>query len=837
MSARHPSVPAADTPGPPLVRTPMGDPANGPARLEVSLRSSAIALVDWDLASGELVVTPGWAHQLGYLEHELPNDLDEWSALIHPEDRRRVIEMVGQFCQEPWNDGRIEFRMRHADGNYRWILIHGSALLDPEGRPTRIVAERVDITERKRAEALIAGQAQVLEEIARGAPLEATLESLVRLIETQEPGVRGSVLLLSPDGQHLLHGAAPSLPDAYNRAIDGIAIGEGIGSCGTAAFRRAPVIVADVETDPLWRNFRDLARAHGLRACWSTPILDRERNVLGTFALYHAVPTLPAEHHRALVECACRIASLAIVRQREENALRESERQLAAAQAQAHLGSWVLDVASRTGQWSAEMFRLFDLDPAHGVPTLDQFLELVHPDDRASLLAVHDRALATRETSGIEYRGNPARPPVRHFRAALAASGDPTEPVSQLSGTVLDITDIKRMELELREREAQILQAQKLESLGRLAAGVAHDFNNVLTVITAATELALAGVTPDERLRADMGAIADAAKRGADITRQLLMFARKQTAEPVAVDANQAIRSLSKMLGRLVGEDVRIVTELARDELLLEIDPIHFDQALVNLVTNARDAMGENGVITVETYARTVAADEPDRPAQVAPGDYVAVSVTDSGAGIAEDVRGRIFEPFFTTKPREHGTGLGLALVSGIVAKQGGFIDVRSETGAGARFTLHFPRWGGASPRAERHTRLAHQRGHETVLVAEDDPMLLTLVERTLRSFGYQVIAVDGATKAREQSRGATRPIDLLLTDTVMPVLDGKQLFRSLLGERPGLKVLYMSGYPLDELVRRKLLDEGDPFLQKPFTPSTLVERLRSILDAPGAVP
>ncbi|HRH79023.1 MAG TPA: GAF domain-containing protein, partial [Cellvibrionaceae bacterium] len=175
-------------------------------------------------------------------------------------------------------------------------------------------------------------------------------------MESQAHGVRASILVLAPDGRHLRHGAAPSLPEAYNRAVDGIAIGEGEGSCGTAAFRGAPVIVADIETDPLWRRHRELARAHGLRACWSTPILDGKRNVLGTFALYHGVPTLPDDHHRSLVESACHIAAIAIVRQREESALRESERQLAAAQAQAHLGSWQLDLERRRGTWSAEMF-------------------------------------------------------------------------------------------------------------------------------------------------------------------------------------------------------------------------------------------------------------------------------------------------------------------------------------------------------------------------------------------------------------------------------------------------------------------------------------------------
>ncbi len=817
-------------PIPRTTRLPVRETGTTAARLEIALRKSDIALLDWDLTTGELTVTPGWARQLGYPERDLPNEFEEWFSLIHPADRDAVRATVAEFCSRSWNDARMELRMRHRDGSYRCFLVQGSAITDEQGHTRRIVAERVDITERRRSEALIDGQARILERIVAGASLTTTLDRVARLIEDQDPAVLASVLLLEPDGVHLRHAAAPNLPASYTAAIDGIAVGEGVGSCGTAAFRGAPVLVADIASDPLWKDFRGLALAHGLAACWSTPILAADRKVLGTFALYFREPRLPDEHHRHGVEVATHVAALAILHDREAQALRASESRLAVAQTQAGLGSWELDVSSGTGTWSAEMYRLFDRDPGLGPPTLREFLEMVDPQDRAHVRLQSSDALQGGGLKRFEFRGVPLHGACRHFEAVLSAVSTESAQSPRLVGTVLDVTARRRAEIEARERDAQRLHAQKLESLGRLAAGVAHDFNNVLTVITAVTELALSGMTPPERLQADLSAIAEATQRGVEITRQLLAFAHKQDSSPIALDANQGIRSLLRMLRRLVGEDVSIDTCLCDGDATLVIDPAHLDQILVNLVTNARDAIEGPGSISIQTEIAALSADDVRKPESVCAGEYVLIRVSDSGAGIDDSVRSRIFEPFFTTKNRDAGTGLGLALVAQLVDQYRGFIDVRSVPGIETCFTLFFPHCaqppkGIAAPPPARAVS-----GAETILIAEDDATLLQLVKRALESFGYRVIAAASAGDALAASCAETGRIALLLSDTVMPLMDGKQLFQELKKQHPESAVLFMSGYPLDELVRRNLLGADDPFLQKPFTPSTLITQIRERL-------
>ncbi|MFN7956158.1 MAG: PAS domain-containing protein [bacterium] len=813
------------TPGP-------GEAKRLPSPIAAALEGASLAWIDWDLASGRVWFSPGCRLELGLREDELPDDPLAWANRVHPEDRGAAEAAVRALRQHPTDAPRLELRLVHRDGSYRWMSIQGAVVRDDAGHPIRVLAQAVDVTERRQTEEVLLAQMAVLERVATGGPLTEILESLVRLLESQAPEIFGSVLLVDASGRRLRHCAGPRLPASYTAALEGVAIAEGSGSCGTAAYRAAPVVVADIATDPLWKDWRALALAHGLAACWSTPIFDSAQRVLGTFAMYARQPSLPEERHRRWVETATHIAAIAITRDREESSLRASERRLAEAQAQARLGSWELDLATGEIRWSAEMFRIFHRDPALGAPTFAGFAPLIHPDDLDELAEKQRRLQGTSEPLEGELRTHPALGPLRHVRIQsrpiLDADGRPV----RVTGTVLDVTERKRAELEERERETQRLQAQKLESLGRLAAGVAHDFNNVLTVISAVTELALSGMTPPERIRADLSAIAEATQRGVEITRQLLAFANKQASNPVALDANESVRAVLRMLARLVGEEVAITTRLARAETTILIDPTHLDQVLVNLVTNARDAISGPGTIAIETDVRVLGEADPERPQGVAPGEHVLIRVSDSGSGIDESVRSRIFEPFFTTKPRDVGTGLGLALVAQLVAQHAGVIDVTSAPGRGTCFTLYFPRCQqvAVTREAPLPAPVPTPRGTETVLVAEDDPMLLELVRRALESFGYRVLTATSAAEAQAASDAERGPIALLLTDTVLPTVDGRQLFDELRKQRPDLDVLFMSGYPLDELVRRNILRKEDPFLPKPFTPSKLIARIRQVL-------
>ncbi|HEX2453732.1 MAG TPA: PAS domain-containing protein [Vicinamibacterales bacterium] len=311
----------------------------GAAQLELAVHAAHVGLWDWDLRSNQVLYSAEWKHQLGYEDHDIGNSLSEWHDRVHPDDRDRLRNTVDAFIENPWPGYNLEYRMRHRDGSYRWILAQASLMHDESGIATRMIGSHVDITERKREEeatqvarrrsgALIEGQKHVLEMIARGAPLEDTLVALVRLVEAQSADTLGSVLLLDEDQLHIRHGAAPSLPQSFTRGIDGQAIGERAGSCGTAAFRRKPVMVENIATDPLWADYRQLAIAHGLRACWSTPILDAHGNLLGTFALYFRRPAQPSPADLRLIEMATHTAAIAITRKREEETLRASEDRL-----------------------------------------------------------------------------------------------------------------------------------------------------------------------------------------------------------------------------------------------------------------------------------------------------------------------------------------------------------------------------------------------------------------------------------------------------------------------------------------------------------------------------
>ncbi len=393
------------------------------------------------------------------------------------------------------------------------------------------------------------------------------------------------------------------------------------------------------------------------------------------------------------------------------------------------------------------------------------------------------------------------------------------------------IAERLRADAERERLQAQLTQAQKMEAVGRLAGGVAHDFNNALCVIIGSAELALETTRPEAAAYEYLQAICDAGRRGAQIVRQLLAFARKETASAIGVNPNSALTSVHGMLSRLIGEDIELTMALQPGVWPIRIDPTHFDQIVINLLTNARDAMSGGGRIGVSTSNVTL-GDEPDRPGhpRLPPGEYVSLTVTDTGSGMDAATRERMFEPFFTTKPDQFGTGLGLSTVLGIVERSGGRIDVRSEPGEGTTFTICLPRYTEVAPVEPAKPVAASKAGGGTVLVVDDNPELLTVVRRTLESYNYRVLTTTTATEAVRIAQGRDPEIDVLLTDLVMPFMSGKQVAQAARAHQPGLRVLYMSGYPAAVLSERALIGEGDPYIQKPFTPQTLAERIRHAL-------
>jgi PAS domain S-box-containing protein len=394
-----------------------------------------------------------------------------------------------------------------------------------------------------------------------------------------------------------------------------------------------------------------------------------------------------------------------------------------------------------------------------------------------------------------------------------------------------DITERKRADAEQGKLREQLAQAQKMEYVGRLAGGVAHDFNNLLMGIMNYVELCRDAVGSEHPARAWLDEITRDAQRSADLTRQLLAFARRQTIAPMPVELNEAVPSTLKMLRRLVGEDVDVVWEPGVGPMTVKIDPTQLDQILVNLAVNARDAIGGAGRVTIGTGRAVIDAARVAESVDATPGTYVALSVSDNGSGMSRETMEHIFEPFFTTKGPGEGTGLGLATVYGIVKQNGGFIDVSSALGQGSTFCVYLPQ----SLEEVRTEDVAGQaprpRGQETILIAEDEKSIRVTLERFLEDLGYRVLAAPAADAALKLAAEHGGKIDLLITDVVMPGMSGRALAERLASERHGMRCLFISGYTADVIVHHGVLDADTDFLAKPFTRDGLARKVREILD------
>ncbi len=391
----------------------------------------------------------------------------------------------------------------------------------------------------------------------------------------------------------------------------------------------------------------------------------------------------------------------------------------------------------------------------------------------------------------------------------------------------------RRAEAALRRSEEQLRHAQKMEAVGRLAGGVAHDFNNILSVILSYGELVLAELRPEDPIHADIQEVCKAAGRAADLTRQLLLFSRHEVVEPKVLDLNRILGDMGKMLQRVVGEDVELSTIMAPDVGRIRAESSHVEQVIVNLVVNARDAMPNGGTLVIETANEDL--DETFASSHLAakPGPYVVLSVTDTGCGMDQATQNRIFEPFFTTKEQGKGTGLGLSTVFGIVQQSGGCLSVLSDVDRGTAFRIYLPRVDEAlsdEPAPPGSTTL---RGSETILLVEDEGQVRAIFHSALRRQGYQVL--DAASGVEALALVAAHPgtIHLLVTDVVMPLMSGPELAQRVTARLPGIRVLCMSGYSDDSVSRHQLREAGVAFLQKPVTPSVLAAKVREVLDTP----
>ncbi len=471
-----------------------------------------------------------------------------------------------------------------------------------------------------------------------------------------------------------------------------------------------------------------------------------------------------------------------------------------------------------------------------GHPTTEvegsSFNDFIHPEDLPHCYAFLQKALENGERQeGVEYRIRRKNGEWRWHTSSANPKKDAVGAVTGFDSIARDITERKRAEEEKEKLQAQLTQAQKMESVGRLAGGIAHDFNNMLGVILGHTEIDLSRIGLDDPLRASMADIQMAAQRSADLTRQLLAFARKQTIQPRELDLNETVEEMLKMLRRLIGEDINLVWLPGKKLWPVRLDPSQIDQILANLCVNARDAIDGVGAITIETG--NVFFDEHDcvQRAGFIPGDYALLAVSDNGRGMDADTLSHLFEPFFTTKEMGRGTGLGLSTVYGAVKQNNGFINVYSEPGRGTTFKIYLPRHTtGIAPEPENIKPRATARGSETILLVEDEPLLLEVTATMLEMLGYTTLSASTPSEAMRLAQNHPGRIELLMTDVVMPEMNGWDLAKKLLSIHPDIRQLFMSGYTANVIAHQGVVDESANFLQKPFSLKDLATKIRETI-------
>jgi PAS domain S-box-containing protein len=494
------------------------------------------------------------------------------------------------------------------------------------------------------------------------------------------------------------------------------------------------------------------------------------------------------------------------------------------AQEVAHIGSWVveLDGTNHLG-WSRETHRIFGIEPEAFDSTSEMFFNFVHPDDRGTVRTAAENARLNGNRYEIDHRIVRGDGSVRWVHEEADIIRDVAGRAIRMIGTVQDITDRRQLEDQLR-------QAQKMEAIGRLAGGIAHDLNNALTAIAGYSELALTAVTADHPAHADVQEIRRGAERAASVTRQLLAFSRKQVLEPRRFDLNDTVDAIARLLSRILGPEIDIRTRVSDRIRPILGDPSQVEQAIVNLAVNARDAMPDGGHVTLATSYEVVDESFARTHVPMPAGEYILLSVTDTGQGMAPETTARIFEPFFTTKAPGKGTGLGLSMVYGTLKQIGGFIFVESEIGRGTTFSLYFPPAPGTAPSATAGRAGAEAAQHRTVLIAEDEDAVRNMVASSLKSDGYSLLLAASAEEALRMADAHDGPIDLLLTDAIMPGKSGVELAAALIVRRQTLRVLFMSGYTEDDL-NIAALGRPPAILQKPFTPRDVRRRVREVLE------
>ena len=753
----------------------------GPS-LEKALNAAGLGVCEWDLKSGTITLSVDISRWV--MAEPLPGDGFDLESLVHPDDHQRLLN-IAQNSSRTDPRFEIEFRMFDADGEIRWMMYLGTVEYDTAGSPVRLIGTIQDITKRREIE-------------LQSRQFEVNLRALVE----------ASTLFT---WQANVHGESDELfawlQDLSGRPIASIEeVLEIIHPEDIDAARQAWEL--SVATRTVFTSVcRFLSRDRGYRylAIRGVQLFDDKGNFQQWIGTFNDITD----------------------RKSAEEALRKNEAQLQLVADSVPVVIAYLDKESRFLFANKACLNWFGLADKEIVGR--HVADIVGRDIYKELLSEIESVL-----KGAEVRLERAALIDRTRYVQLTYKPD----LDSLGNTlgyflfIIDLTESRQAEERLRKSQEQLRQAQKLESIGRLAGGIAHDFNNMLTAINGYSELALSQLNDGDPLKRNIEEIKKAGERSANLTRQLLAFSRQQLINVSLINLNQAIIDSTVMIQRVIGEDIQIETDLYERLWTLKGDKNLLTQILLNLVVNARDAMPRGGIITISTQNVILDDDSMMLRFGADVGPFVKLSVSDTGIGMDDETKKQIFEPFFTTKETGKGTGLGLSMVYGIVKQLDGYVWVESEPNGGTTFDLYFPR---AEDTDEVTSVEIHntnpKHGTETVLLVEDEDIVRELSSEVLRSCGYKVIEASSGKEALRSYKEFGQEISLLMTDVVMPGMNGEELAKQLLSIQPELKILYTSGYIDNPIALSDGLKHGAAFIQKPFTNIELARKIRAILD------
>ncbi len=760
-------------------------------RLDMALEIKNEGIWDWNLITDQTVFDDRYYTMAGYEPNEFPHNFKAWGERVHPEDLPACNSAIKAYLSGQSERFDIEFRFRHKNGSWIWIRGQGKIVeRDKNGSPLRMIGTHTDISKRKEAEIKLRNNRE---------NLAATLRSIgdgVISCDKKERVVDINKAAETLTGWTKKEAVGQPLKKVFNII--------NAKTRKTAENPAAKALSEGVNVD--LANHTALTSRDGTEyqiADCCSPIRDKTEKITGAVLVFRDV----TEKYR----------------QREK--LRESEsRNRALLEALPDL----MFVISKDG-----FFIDYNTNNKNNLLVspekfLSKHVSEVLPPELASLtLEKLHKAFESKQTEIYNYKIDTSKK-TGYFESRLVYINE-----NSALAIIRDITKHKKAEEEKENLQNQLAHAQKMESVGRLAGGVAHDFNNMLGAILGQTELALLKVNPDETLYRQLKSIQKAAERSANLTRQLLAFARKQTICPQVLNLNKTIAGMLDMLQRLIGENIELVWEPAPKLWFVRTDSSQIDQILANLCVNAKDAISDTGKIIIETSNAAFDDSHSGDHINFIKGDFVQISVSDNGCGMDLETKTHLFEPFFTTKDIGKGTGLGLATVHGIVKQNKGFINVYSEKGQGTVFKIYLPRYAKKDEQSSKSSEqnLKTSKGSGTVLLVEDEPMLLEMTMEMIRGLGYTVLTAETPVEATKIAHEHSGRINILLTDVVMPEMNGRALAKNLRSIYPDIHCVFMSGYTANVIAHQGILEENINFLQKPFSLKDLADILKKSMD------